>query len=195
MDLICENYFEKKYERRIESFEKETLLGIFEIINKMHKHAIKDYKNVINADHLHDENGKITDSIKFEKVYSEQFHLMFEHIAEDFQQRLENLKFELEKRLDIRYKNESNNESDNESDNKSDNESESESKSESESESKKMTKKINPLKGRILTDKEKSEFIKKLKKRNWLSLTKDDDVSMTKPDPEINQKLNSDQMT
>ena len=24
MDLICENYFEKKYERRIESFEKET---------------------------------------------------------------------------------------------------------------------------------------------------------------------------
>ena len=44
MDLICENYFEKKYERRIESFEKETLLGIFEIIDKMHKHSIEDYK-------------------------------------------------------------------------------------------------------------------------------------------------------
>ena len=28
MDSICENYFKKKYERRIESFEKETLLGI-----------------------------------------------------------------------------------------------------------------------------------------------------------------------
>ena len=194
MDLICENYFEKKYERRIESFEKETLLGIFEIIDKMHKHAIEDYKNVIDAE-LTEEDGKITDSIKFEKVYSKQFYSMFEHIAEDFQWRLKDLKSELEKRLDIRYKNESNNESDNESDNKSDNESESESKSESESESKKMTKKINPLKGRILTDKEKSEFIKKLKKRNWLSLTKDDDVSMTKPDPEINQKLNSDQMT
>ena len=49
MDLICENYFEKKYERRIESFEKETLLGIFEIIDKMHKHSIEDYKNVIDG--------------------------------------------------------------------------------------------------------------------------------------------------
>ena len=40
---------------------------------------------------------------------------MFEHIAEEFQWRLKDLKSELEKRLDIRYKNESNNESDNES--------------------------------------------------------------------------------
>ena len=126
MDLICENYFEKKYERRIESFEKETLLGIFEIINKMHKHAIEDYKNVIDAE-LTEEDGKITDSIKFEKVYSKQFYLMFEHIAEDFQWRLKDLKSELEKRLDIRYKNESNNESEDESDNESEDKSNNES--------------------------------------------------------------------
>ena len=44
---------------------------------------------------------------------------MFEHIAEDFQWRLKDLKSELEKRLDIRYKNESNNESDNESEDES----------------------------------------------------------------------------
>ena len=114
MDLICENYFEKKYERRIESFEKETLLGIFEIIDKMHKHSIEDYKNVIDAE-LTEEDGKITDSIKFEKVYSKQFYSMFEHIAEEFQWRLKDLKSELEKRLDIRYKNESDNESEDES--------------------------------------------------------------------------------
>ena len=127
MDLICENYFEKKYERRIESFEKETLLGIFEIIDKMHKHAIEDYKNVINAE-LTEEDGKITDSIKFEKVYSKQFYSMFEHIAEDFQWRLKDLKSELEKRLDIRYKNKSENETTNESENESEDESENESK-------------------------------------------------------------------
>ena len=100
MNLICENYFEKKYERRIESFEKETLLGIFEIIDKMHKHSIEDYKNLIDAE-LTEEDGKITDSIKFEKVYSKQFYLMFEDIAEQFQCRLNDLKSELEKRLDI----------------------------------------------------------------------------------------------
>ena len=125
MNLICENYLEKKYERRIESFEKETLLGIFEIINKMHKHSIEDYKNVIDY-HLNDENGEITDSMKFEKVYSEQFHLMFDDIAEEFQHRLKTLKHELIKRLDIKKRdikklqviteeNESENECDNES--------------------------------------------------------------------------------
>ena len=118
MDLICENYFEKKYERRIESFEKETLLGIFEIIDKIYKHTIEDYKNVIDAE-LTEEDGKITNAIEFEKVYSKQFHSMFEHIAEEFQWRLEDLKSELEKRLDIRYKNESDSESDSESEDKS----------------------------------------------------------------------------
>ena len=65
----------------------------------MHKHAIEDYKNVIDAE-LTEEDGKITDSIKFEKVYSKQFYSMFEHIAEEFQWRLKDLKSELEKRLD-----------------------------------------------------------------------------------------------
>ena len=124
MDLRCENYFKKKYERRIESFEKETLFGIFEIIDKMHKHSIEDYKNVIDY-HLNDENGEITDSIKFEKVYSEQFYLMFDDIAEEFQYRIKTLKYELIKKLDIKKRdikklqviteeNESENEADNE---------------------------------------------------------------------------------
>ena len=128
MDLICEGYLKKKYERRIESFEKETLLGLIEIIDKMHKHSIEDYKNVIDYD-LNDENGKITDSLKFEKVYSEQFYLMFHDIAQEFQYRLKTLKYELIKNLDIKRLQviieeiESKSESDNESNNESDNES------------------------------------------------------------------------
>ena len=122
MDLIYEGYFEKKYERRIESFEKETLLGLIEIIDKMHKHSIEDYKNVIDY-HLNDENGKITDGIKFEKVYSEQFKLMFEDIAKEFKIRLKDLKSELIKKLNIKSYNEldvipEENESNNESNKK-----------------------------------------------------------------------------
>ena len=101
MDLIRENYFEKKYERRIESFEKETLSGLIEIIDKIRKHSIEDYKNVIDY-HLNDENEEITDSIKFEKVYSEQFYFMFDDIAEEFKYRLKTLKYELIKKLDIK---------------------------------------------------------------------------------------------
>ena len=97
MDLICENYFEKRLERRIESFEKETLLGIFEIIDKMHKHSIEDYKNVIDC-YLTEDLEEIKSDTEFEKIYSEQFHSMFEHIAEDFQWRLKDLKRELMKR-------------------------------------------------------------------------------------------------
>ena len=96
MDLIYEGYFEKKYERRIESFEIETLLGLIEIIDKMHKHSIEDYKNVIDY-HLNDENGKITDDTKFEKVYSKQFEMMFKDIDEEFKIRLMDLKSEFKK--------------------------------------------------------------------------------------------------
>ena len=63
----------------------------------MYKHSIEDYKNVIDY-HLNDENGEITDSIKFEKVYSEQFHLMFADIETQFKVRLKYLKSELEKK-------------------------------------------------------------------------------------------------
>ena len=99
----------------------------------MHKHSIEDYKNVIDYN-LNDENGKITDSLKFEKVYSEQFYLMFHDIAQEFQYRLKTLKYELIKKLDIKKRDikrlqviieetESKSESDNESENESDNES------------------------------------------------------------------------
>ena len=74
---------------------------LIEIIEKIRKHSIEDYKNVIDY-HLNDENGETTDSIKFEKVYSEQFYLMFDDIAEEFKYRLKTLKYELIKKLDIK---------------------------------------------------------------------------------------------
>ena len=125
MDSIFNDYFEKSIEHKSEILEKETLFGILEIIDKMHKHAIKDYIHSIN-DYSTDD-GQVKSEIEFKKIYSEQFHLMFDHIAEEFKWRLKDLKSELMKRLDIKKQViTEENESDNESDNKSNSESENE---------------------------------------------------------------------
>ena len=127
MDSTRESYFQKKYELRIVCFEIETLLGMVRTIDKMHKHSIEDYKNVIDC-YLNCENGKITDLIKFRIEHSEQFYLIFDNIAEEFQNRLRTLKSELINKLYIKKleikklkaiteENESESESDNESNN------------------------------------------------------------------------------
>ena len=126
MNSICENYFEKRLKHRIEILEKETLFGIYEIIDRMYKHAIKDYIQVIDC-YYSEDIDKIKSESEFEKIYSKEFHSMFEHIAEDFQWRLKDLKVELMKRLDIKKQviteeNESDHESNSESDNESENE-------------------------------------------------------------------------
>ena len=121
MNLIYEKYFNKRIQHRIETLEKETIFGIYEIIDKMHKHAIKDYIQVIDC-YYNEDLHKVKSETEFEKIYSKEFHSMFEHIAEDFEWRLKDLKVELMKRLDIkpRIKNKLNviqeeNESENES--------------------------------------------------------------------------------
>ena len=126
MNLLYEDYDEKRLERRINMFEKETILGLVDIIDKMHKHSIEDYKNVISCEI----DGDIIDEYKFEQVYSEQFHLMFHDIAHEFQNRLITLKSELIKKLDIKKRNTKKlqviaeeNESESESDNESNNQS------------------------------------------------------------------------
>ena len=60
MDSTRESYFQKKYKQRIVCFEIETLLGMVRTIDKMHKHSIEDYKNVVEC-YLNCEDGKITD--------------------------------------------------------------------------------------------------------------------------------------
>ena len=133
MDSTRESYFKKKYELRIVCFEIETLLGMVRTIDKMHKHSIENYKNVIDR-YSNCENGIITDLIKFRIEHSEQFYLIFDNIAEEFQNRLKTLKRELIKKLDIKKleikklkaiteENESESESESESDNESNNES------------------------------------------------------------------------
>ena len=77
---------------------KKTFLGLIDIIEKMHKHSIEDYKNVISCEM----DEEIIDSTKFEKEYSVQFHLMFFDIAEEFKYRLRTLKRELIKKLDVK---------------------------------------------------------------------------------------------
>ena len=100
--------------------------------------TLEDYKNEISC--VFDED--IISDHKFEKVYTKQFHLMFDHIEEEFIHRLIHLKCKLMKRLDIKPRiiNKLNviqeeNECDNESDNKSDNESENECDNESDNKS------------------------------------------------------------
>ena len=89
----------------------------------MHKHSIEDYKHVIDGYLTEEDDEQIKSDIEFEKIYSEQFHLMFDDIETQFIVRLKDLKSELEKRLDIKYNNEPNNESFDESENECDNES------------------------------------------------------------------------
>ena len=206
MNLICKNYFEKRLKHRIEILEKETLFGIYEIIDRMHKHAIKDYIQVIDC-YYSEDIDKIKSESEFEKIYSREFHSMFEHIAEDFQWRLKDFKVELMKRLDIkpRIKNKLNviqeeNESENESDDESENESESELHNEPKS--KNRIFKCQDGNFRYLGPSLKylqhgcilepfSKWINKSDRK----LSQKGPISITKLDPEINQKLNSDQMT
>ena len=92
----------KDLNAELKALRKKLFFGIFEIIDKMHKHSIEDYKHVIDGYLTEEDDEQIKSDIEFEKIYSEQFHSMFEHIAEEFQWRLKDLKVELMKRLDIK---------------------------------------------------------------------------------------------
>ena len=112
-------------EHKIKTLEEETMLGLYEIIDRMHKHAVKDYINVISC--YYDEDlDEVKSVVEFDKIFRKNFFEMFEHIESDLQFRVKNLKSQLIKRFDI--KSDSYSESDSESDSES--ESESESKSE-----------------------------------------------------------------
>ena len=183
MDFFC-----KRLEYRIESFEKETLLGLYNIIRKMHKHCIKDYKDEI-YDYLTEDLDEIKCDAEFEKIYSKEFHSMFEHISEEFQRKLKDLKCELIKRLNIKEENESDDESENES----------ESELHNEPNATKRIFKCSDGNLRYLGPSLKhlphgcilKPFSKWINKSDC-KLSQKGPTSITKPDPEINQKLNSD---
>ena len=190
MDFFCKNYFQKRLEYRIESFEKETLLGLYNIIGKMHKHCIKDYKDVID-DYLTEDLDEIKSDAEFEKIYSQEFHSMFEHISEEFQCKLKDLKCELMKRLDIKKSQFIKEE--NKSESESGNESESELHNEPNSKNRIFKCQDGNFRylGPSLKYLQHGCILEPFSK--WIN--KSDCKLTTKPDPEINQKLNSDQMT
>ena len=112
-------------EHKIKTLEEETMLGLYDIIERMHKHAVKDYINVISC--YYDEDlDEVKSEVEFNKIFRENFFKMFEHIEGDLQYRVKNLKLQLMKRFDIESEVE---------------ESSSESESESENESKNLIKK------------------------------------------------------
>ena len=49
MESIRELAFKVINEHKIKTLEEETMLGLYEIIDRMHKHAVKDYINVISC--------------------------------------------------------------------------------------------------------------------------------------------------
>ena len=100
MDFFCKTTSRKDSNTESKALKRKTLLGLYNIIGKMHKHCIKDYKDVID-DYLTEDLDEIKSDAEFEKIYSE-FHSMFEHISEEFQCKLKDLKCELMKRLDIK---------------------------------------------------------------------------------------------
>ena len=116
--------FDLIIKHKIKTLEEETMLGLYDIIDRMHKHAVNDYINVIS--YYYDEDlDQPKNEFEFNEIFKKNFHEMFEHIEGDLQCRVQNLKLKLMKRFDI----------------KSDveellSESESESESESKSESK-----------------------------------------------------------
>ena len=184
--------------------EKETLFGIYEIIDRMHKHAIKDYIQVIDC-YYSEDIEEIKSESEFEKIYSKEFHSMFDHIAEDFKWRLKDLKVELIKRLDIQphIPNKLDvieEESDDKPENESDDESESESHNEPNLKTKLFKCKYGNFRyiGPSLKNLQHGCILEPFSKRTNKSdckLNQKEPISITKPDPEINQKLNSDQMT
>ena len=123
-------------EHKIKTLEEETMLGLYDIIDRMHKHAVEDYINVISC--YYDEDlDEVKSEVEFDKIFRKNFFEMFEHIESDLQYRVKNLKLKLMKRFDI------------ESDFK---ELSSDSESESESESKSKLRILGPKENRELND-------------------------------------------
>ena len=59
-------------EHKIKTLEEETMLGLYDIIDRMHKHAVKDYINVISC--YYDEDlDKVKSEVEFNKIFKKIF--------------------------------------------------------------------------------------------------------------------------
>ena len=92
--------FDLIIKHKIKTLEEETILGLYNIILRMHKHAVEDYINVISC-YYNEDLEEAKSEVEFEKIFKKNFFEMFVHIEEDLQYRVKKLKLELMKRFDI----------------------------------------------------------------------------------------------
>ena len=150
-------------EHKIKTLEEETMLGLYDIIDRMHKHAVEDYINVISC--YYDEDlDEVKSEVEFNKIFKKNVFEMFEHIKDDLEYRVQDLKLQLMKRFDI------------ESDFK-----ELLSESESESESKSKLRIFGPKENREMI----SNLLQKIKSKpencksktgNWIGPEKEEEL-------------------
>ena len=55
-------------EHKIKTLEEETMLGLYDIIDRMHKHAVKDYINVISC-YFDEDLDKPKSEVEFNKIF------------------------------------------------------------------------------------------------------------------------------
>ena len=59
-------------EHKIKTLEEETMLGLYDIIDRMHKHAVNDYINVISCYYDEDLDQPKSES-EFDKIFKKIF--------------------------------------------------------------------------------------------------------------------------
>ena len=66
MESIRELAFKVINEHKIKTLEEETMLGLYDIIDRMHKHAIQDYINIISC--YYDDDVDFSDLVNCEDL-------------------------------------------------------------------------------------------------------------------------------
>ena len=100
--------FKLMIKHKIKTLEEETMLGLYDIILRMHKHAVNDYINVINYycddddEEMNEDDDKAKNECEIDEIFRKIFFEMFEHIESDLQYRVKNLKSKLMKRFEIK---------------------------------------------------------------------------------------------
>ena len=88
----------KMLEHKTKTLEEETMLGLYDIIGRMHKHTVGDYIALINPD---EDDNQIINEPEFNERFKKNFFEMFKHIEDDLEYRVQDLKSKLMKRFDI----------------------------------------------------------------------------------------------
>ena len=65
--------FKLAYKHKIKTLEEETILGLYDIIDCMHKHAVEDHINIISC--YYDEDlDEVKSESEFNKIFKKKFY-------------------------------------------------------------------------------------------------------------------------